>query len=106
MIGCNARDKQAGSFARLLALALLFATLLLLLPACAPRGTYTNALGASYTLRGSKYTHTDAYGVKTSGKFEIDGSRITFFPKGAESYTLPFSKKGDVLTIGGLTYEK
>ncbi len=92
--------------ARILALILLLALALALLCACAPRGTYTNALGASYTLRGKKYTHEDAYGVKTAGRYEIDGGYITFSPKGGTPYALPFSRSGDTLTIGDLVYTK
>ena len=92
---------------RLCAALLLFAIALALLSACAPRGRYTNALGASYTFRSrSRYTHTDAFGVRSSGTYEIEGDSITFTPKGSSPYTLPFAKDGDSITIGDLVYSK
>lgn len=99
--------KKACRLVRLSALVLVLALLAVLLVSCAPSGKYVNSLGASYTLRrGGSYTHTDAFGVKTTGRYEIDGDEITFTPKGGTPYTLPFSRKGNTLTIGGLAYTK
>ena len=92
---------------RILAVALLFTLLLACLVGCNPRGTYTDALGASYRFKiGEKYVHTDTLGNVTKGKYEIEGDTITFTPNGTTPFSLPYKKEGSSLIIGEIVYKK
>ena len=92
---------------RILAAALLLALALSLLVGCAPRGVYTNALGASYRFKvGKRYVHTDSLGNVTRGSYEIEDDTVTFTPKGGTPFSLPFEKEGSSLSIGGIVYQK
>ena len=92
---------------RLVALLVLLALMLLALASCSPRGSYTNALGATYRFQAwGRYTHTDASGTVTKGRYRIKGGTVTFSPRGAASFSLPYQRDGDTLLIGSIYYEK
>ena len=101
------RVRPSARALRAFALLLLLALLLGALVSCSPRGVYTNALGASYRFRAwGRYTHTDAAGTVTGGRYSIEGDTITFSPRGADSFSMPYQKRGDTLIIGDIYYEK
>lgn len=86
---------------------LILLLLISLLVGCAPRGVYTNALGASYRFKmGGKYEHTDSLGNVTRGKYEIGDGTLTLTPRDGTPFSLPFEKDGSSLRIGGIVYVK
>lgn len=89
-----------------IAAALILLLLLSSLVACAPRGTYTSALGDSYRFSGKRYTHTDSVGNQSSGTYEIENNLITLTAEDGTSITLSYQKDGKTILISGIEYAK
>ena len=103
---------------RLIALALVAVTALMLLASCATKlsGTYqcddTKILDVSLTFDGDKVTAKGKLGIiatEVEGTYKIEGDKITItfendaFKIGGEK---SFEKDGDTVKIGGVSYTK
>jgi hypothetical protein len=103
---------------KLIALALVAVTALMLLASCATKlsGTYkcddTKVLDVSLTFDGDKVTAKGKLGIiatEVEGTYEIKGDKITItfendaFKIGGEK---SFEKDGDTIKIGGVSYTK
>lgn len=103
---------------RLIALALVAVTALVLLSSCATKlsGTYqcddTKILDVSLTFDGDKVTAKGKLGIiatEVEGTYKIEGDKITItfendaFKIGGEK---SFEKDGDTVKIGGVSYTK
>lgn len=103
---------------KLIALALVAVTALVLLASCGTKlsGTYkcddTSILNITLTFDGDKVVAKGSLGIlntEVEGTYEIDGDKITLtfendaFKIGGEK---PFEKDGDTIKINGVSYTK
>ncbi len=102
---------------KIIAAALLCATLLLLLTSCGGlSGTYTSTYVGTYEFSGKNYTYTSLVGTKTTGTYEIEDDKITFTPEETsiggvsvdreKPVTYSFEKGDGTITINKVTYTK